>query len=594
MVPAAVVDKTLDDLVPALESGDAVIDGGNSYYRDDIRRAARLAEHDVDYVDTGTSGGVWGLDRGYCLMIGGPDEAVGRLDPIFASLAPGVDSASRTPGRDGEPAPAEQGYLHCGPSGAGHFVKMVHNGIEYGVMAAYAEGLNILRNANAGKAQREVDAETAPLEHPEYYQYDIDLPEVAEVWRRGSVIGSWLLDLTAAGAAGVARALRLRRTGLGLGRGPVDVDRGDRGGRAGAGAQLGPVLAVRLTGPRRLRGQGAVGDAQGVRRPRREGRRSSRWPGSRSPTTAAEAADVAAGRLADAIADGRRARRGPAHLSLAGGSTPRAAYERLAEPGRRLGRSRAVARGRAAGARRRSRSRNYRMLAESLLNRTGAVAHPVPTEGSAEQAAAAYGSQLRERVPAGPDGVPALDFALSASARTATRRRCSRMRRPSTPAARSASPSTTRRSRPRSRQPDARRAAGGPRGRDPCRRRRGRQRPVAAALDGPEPPRPGQPARRRAARADPRPGGRAGSPGGGPGVMARGDRGRRPGLLRGDRRSRLQADLPGASVDDPPRTPGHADHRRGEVRLGPRRPEEAGARQPLRARRRRPARRSRS
>jgi 6-phosphogluconate dehydrogenase len=197
MVPAAVVDKTLDDLVPSLEAGDAVIDGGNSYYRDDIRRAARLAEHDLHYVDTGTSGGVWGLDRGYCLMIGGPDEAVGRLDPVFASLAPGVESAPRTPGRDGEPTPSEQGYLHCGPSGAGHFVKMVHNGIEYGLMAAYAEGLNILRNANAGKAQREVDAETAPLENPEYYQYDLDLPEVAEVWRRGSVIGSWLLDLTA-------------------------------------------------------------------------------------------------------------------------------------------------------------------------------------------------------------------------------------------------------------------------------------------------------------------------------------------------------------------------------------------------------------
>jgi 6-phosphogluconate dehydrogenase len=197
MVPAAVVDKTLDDLIPALEAGDAVIDGGNSYYRDDIRRAARLSEHDLDYIDTGTSGGVWGLDRGYCLMIGGPDDAVARLDPIFATLAPGIDSAPRTPGRDGDPTPAEQGYLHCGPSGAGHFVKMVHNGIEYGVMAAYAEGLNILRNANAGKAEREVDAETAPLEHPEYYQYDLDLPEVAEVWRRGSVIGSWLLDLTA-------------------------------------------------------------------------------------------------------------------------------------------------------------------------------------------------------------------------------------------------------------------------------------------------------------------------------------------------------------------------------------------------------------
>jgi 6-phosphogluconate dehydrogenase len=197
MVPAAVVDRTLDDLVAALQKGDAVIDGGNSYYRDDIRRAARLAERGLDYVDTGTSGGGWGLDRGYCLMIGGPDEAVGRLDPIFATLAPGVDSAPRTPGRDGDPTPAEQGYLHCGPSGAGHFVKMVHNGIEYGVMAAYAEGLNILRNADAGKAEREVDAETAPLEHPEYYQYDLDLPDVAEVWRRGSVIGSWLLDLTA-------------------------------------------------------------------------------------------------------------------------------------------------------------------------------------------------------------------------------------------------------------------------------------------------------------------------------------------------------------------------------------------------------------
>ena len=197
MVPAAVVDKTLESLVPALDTGDAMIDGGNSYYRDDIRRAAQVAEQGLDYVDAGTSGGVWGLERGYCLMIGGPDEAVKRLDPIFGALAPGVDSAPRTPGRDGEVTPSEQGYLHCGPSGAGHFVKMVHNGIEYGVMAAYAEGLNILRNANAGKAQQEVDAETAPLEHPEYYRYDLDLPEVAEVWRRGSVIGSWLLDLTA-------------------------------------------------------------------------------------------------------------------------------------------------------------------------------------------------------------------------------------------------------------------------------------------------------------------------------------------------------------------------------------------------------------
>ena len=197
MVPAAVVDSTLDAVVPLLDEGDCVIDGGNSYYRDDMRRSARLAEHGLDYIDVGTSGGIWGLDRGYCLMIGGPDGAVGRLDPIFAALAPGVDAAPRTAGRDGSPSTAEQGYLHCGPSGAGHFVKMVHNGIEYGVMAAYAEGLNVLKNANAGKREQEADAETAPLEHSEYYQYDVDIPEVAELWRRGSVIGSWLLDLTA-------------------------------------------------------------------------------------------------------------------------------------------------------------------------------------------------------------------------------------------------------------------------------------------------------------------------------------------------------------------------------------------------------------
>jgi 6-phosphogluconate dehydrogenase len=199
MVPAGeITEKTVRDVAAELESGDAIVDGGNSYYRDDIRRAEMLNEQGVDFVDCGTSGGVFGLDRGYCLMIGGPDRAVERLDPIFASLAPGVDSAERTPGRSGDPAPAENGYLHCGPNGAGHFVKMVHNGIEYGLMAAYAEGLNILKNANAGKAQREADAETAPLEQPEYYRYDIDLPEVAEVWRRGSVVGSWLLDLTAA------------------------------------------------------------------------------------------------------------------------------------------------------------------------------------------------------------------------------------------------------------------------------------------------------------------------------------------------------------------------------------------------------------
>jgi 6-phosphogluconate dehydrogenase len=199
MVPAGrITETTVDQLGAVLESGDAIIDGGNSYYRDDIRRSAKLAEQGIDYIDCGTSGGVFGLERGYCLMIGGPDEAVERLDPIFATLAPGVDAAERTPGRSGEPSTAENGYLHCGPSGAGHFVKMVHNGIEYGVMAAYAEGLNILRNADAGLHEREADAETAPLTDPQFYEYELDIPEVAEVWRRGSVIGSWLLDLTAA------------------------------------------------------------------------------------------------------------------------------------------------------------------------------------------------------------------------------------------------------------------------------------------------------------------------------------------------------------------------------------------------------------
>ncbi|MFN8532753.1 MAG: decarboxylating 6-phosphogluconate dehydrogenase [Dehalococcoidia bacterium] len=197
MVPAAVVDSMLDRLVPLLEAGDAVIDGGNSYYHDDIRRAQRLAPQGIHYVDVGTSGGVWGLARGYCLMIGGEDAIVQRLEPIFQTLAPGVAAAPRSPGRQGSPTPAEQGYLHCGPNGAGHFVKMVHNGIEYGLMAAYAEGLNVLKHANAGDQQRSADAETAPLRTPEFYQYDLDLAEIAELWRRGSVVASWLLDLTA-------------------------------------------------------------------------------------------------------------------------------------------------------------------------------------------------------------------------------------------------------------------------------------------------------------------------------------------------------------------------------------------------------------
>ena len=198
MVPAGrIAEQTVQDLAERLDPGDVIIDGGNSYYRDDITRAAALDRKGIQYLDVGTSGGVWGLERGYCLMIGGEADIVKRLQPIFAAIAPGVEAASRTPGRTGDPDSAEHGYLHCGPVGAGHFVKMVHNGIEYGVMAAYAEGLNILKNANAGSVERDADAETAPLDHPEYYQYDLDIASVAEVWRRGSVIASWLLDLTA-------------------------------------------------------------------------------------------------------------------------------------------------------------------------------------------------------------------------------------------------------------------------------------------------------------------------------------------------------------------------------------------------------------
>ena len=201
MVPAVAVDRALGEIVPLLDAGDIVVDGGNSHYRDDMRRGAQLQARGIHYLDVGTSGGVAGLERGYCLMIGGEDDVVEHLRPIFSSLAPGIEAATRTPGRNGDTGSAEEGFLHCGPHGAGHFVKMVHNGIEYGVMAAYAEGLSILRNANMGKQdqqhQPEHDAETAPLRDPELYQFDMNLPEIAEMWRRGSVIGSWLLDLTA-------------------------------------------------------------------------------------------------------------------------------------------------------------------------------------------------------------------------------------------------------------------------------------------------------------------------------------------------------------------------------------------------------------
>ncbi|CAM5196832.1 6-phosphogluconate dehydrogenase OS=Castellaniella defragrans OX=75697 GN=HNR28_002905 PE=3 SV=1 [Castellaniella defragrans] len=197
MVPAGIVDNVLAELAPLLNADDIVIDGGNSSHQDDIRRARALAESGIHYLDVGTSGGVFGMDRGYCLMIGGEAQAVRRLDPVFAALAPGHAAAARTAGRDGEPGPAERGYLHCGPAGAGHFVKMVHNGIEYGIMQAYAEGFNVLRHAGIGNRDHALDAETTPLRNPEHYQYDMDLPEIAELWRRGSVVSSWLLDLTA-------------------------------------------------------------------------------------------------------------------------------------------------------------------------------------------------------------------------------------------------------------------------------------------------------------------------------------------------------------------------------------------------------------
>ncbi len=271
MVPAGeITDKTIASLGEVLEPGDAIIDGGNTHYHDDIRHAAELGEKGIHHVDVGTSGGVWGFERGFCLMIGGEKEVVDRLSPIFASVAPGVGDAPRTAGRTGDPSPSEHGYYHCGPNGAGHFVKMVHNGIEYGLMAAYAEGLSIIKSADAGKRQREMDAETAPLENPEYYQYEIDTTEVAEVWRRGSVVGSWLLDLTAAGAVRVTHARGVRGTRLGLRRGPLDIDRSNRRGRPRAGAHQRALLALRVAGGRPVRGQAPLGHAQGVRRPRRE------------------------------------------------------------------------------------------------------------------------------------------------------------------------------------------------------------------------------------------------------------------------------------------------------------------------------------
>ena len=273
MVPAGeITESTVKELAGRLEPGDTVIDGGNSYYRDDMRRAAELAERGVHYLDCGTSGGVFGLDRGFCLMIGGPDEAFAQTEPIFASLAPGIAGAPRTPGRGGDPAAEEQGYLHCGPSGSGHFVKMVHNGIEYGMMAALAEGLNILHGADAGLRERDKDAETAPLDHPENYAFELDLRAISELWRRGSVIQSWLLDLTAAAMQESPTARGVCRARVRLGGGPLDGDRCHRRGRACRRPHRRPLLALLLTQRGPVREQGAFGDAAAVRRASREAR----------------------------------------------------------------------------------------------------------------------------------------------------------------------------------------------------------------------------------------------------------------------------------------------------------------------------------
>ena len=276
MVPAGVVETTLEQLRPLLEADDIVIDGGNSYYRDDLTRAADLKRDGIHYIDVGTSGGVWGLDRGYCLMIGGEDEPVRRLNPIFLTIAPGRGMAEPTPGLT-KGGTAEQGYLHCGPNGAGHFVKMVHNGVEYGMMAAIAEGLSIIKHADAGLHQDEIDAETTPLRNPEAYQYTIDPGEVAEVWRRGSVVSSWLMDLTAAAFAKSPDLSDFQRPGVRLRRGPVDgAGRGGRG-RTRLGHRRLAVRAVRVQGPGRVHRKDPLGHALGVRRARgKEGLRLRR------------------------------------------------------------------------------------------------------------------------------------------------------------------------------------------------------------------------------------------------------------------------------------------------------------------------------
>ena len=271
MIPAAVVDQTLSDLVPLMQKGDIIIDGGNSYYIDDIRRAKELAPKGIHYVDCGTSGGVWGMERGYCLMIGGQGEIVKHLDPIFKALAPGHGATSRTPGREKKGGTAEEGYLHCGPSGSGHFVKMVHNGIEYGIMAAYAEGFNILHHANVGKQTRAVDAETTPLRHSEYYQYDLNLADISELWRRGSVIALMASRPFCNGVPRESGFVKFCRSRVRFRRRTVDDHGGHRGGISCPCSQHSPVSTIQLPGRGRLCREGPIGHALQVRGPRGTG-----------------------------------------------------------------------------------------------------------------------------------------------------------------------------------------------------------------------------------------------------------------------------------------------------------------------------------
>ncbi len=405
MVPAGeITDKTIASLAEVLEEGDVIIDGGNTHYHDDIRHANELRTKGIHHVDVGTSGGVWGFERGFCLMIGGEEEVVDRLSPIFASVAPGVGDAERTPGRTGDPSPAEQGWYRCGPNGAGHFVKMVHNGIEYGLMAAYAEGLNIIKNADAGTRQRETDAETAPLESPEYYQYEIDTTDVAEVWRRGSVDRLLAPRPHRRGALRVAGPRGLRGPGVRLGRGPLDLDRCNRRGRPRARPDGRALLALRLARSRLLRQQAPLRDAKRVRRPRREEGVSVEI----EILADAEAVARRGAELVSAQAQAAVADRGRFTFAVSGGRTPWAMFAHLA--GRMPWENVTIYQVDERVAPDGDPDRNLTQLQRSLPAGGAADVRAMPVEsGDLEEAAAAYASALPDafdlvHLGLGPDG----------------------------------------------------------------------------------------------------------------------------------------------------------------------------------------------